>query len=70
MAIPVVPEWLLGLTTAVNVVNAQTEKLNNWGSTYQEKLDGALSKLSSITLPNISDPQELTPKKKKDNVRG
>ena len=70
MAIPVVPEWLLGLTTAVDIVTSQTEKLNTWGTSYQGKLDGVLDKLSGITLPAISDPQELAPPKKKDNVRG
>lgn len=61
MAVPVIPDWLLGLTTAVNVVNSQTEKLNTWGTAYQGKLDGALDKLSSISLPDISDPQRLAP---------
>lgn len=61
MAVPVIPDWLLGLTTAVDVVTSQTEKLNAWGTAYQGKLDGALGKLSSISLPGISDPQKLTP---------
>ena len=56
MTTPVVPDWLLGLTTAVNIVNSQTEKLNTWGTAYREKLDGALGKLSSISLPDIPDP--------------
>ena len=61
MATPVVPDWLLGLTTAVDVVTSQTEKLNAWGTAYQGKLDGALGKLSGIALPDISDPQKLAP---------
>ena len=61
MTTPVIPDWLLGLTTAVNVVTSQTEKLNAWATAYQGKLDGALGKLSSISLPDISDPQKLAP---------
>lgn len=61
MTTPVIPDWLLGLTTAVNVVTSQAEKLNTWGTAYQGKLDGALGKMSSIALPSISDPQGLAP---------
>lgn len=61
MAVPVIPDWLLGLTTAVDIVTSQTEKLNSWGTSYQGKLDGVLGKLSSIALPDISDPQKLAP---------
>lgn len=61
MATPVIPDWLLGLTTAVDIVTSQTEKLNTWGTSYQGKLDGVLGKLSSIALPDISDPQNLAP---------
>ena len=61
MTVPVVPDWLLGLTTAASIVTSQTEKLNNWGNYYQGRLDGALGELSSIALPGISDPQKLAP---------
>ena len=61
MAVPVIPDWLLGLTTAVNTVTTQTEKLNAWGTAYQGKLDNALGALSNIVLPEISDPQGLAP---------
>ena len=61
MTTPVVPDWMLAMTTAVNTVTSQTEKLNTWGTTYQGKLDNALGQLSSIALPSISDPQGLAP---------
>lgn len=61
MTTPTIPDWLLGLTTAVNVVTSQTAKLDTWGIAYQGKLDGALGKLSSIALPSIPDPKGLEP---------
>ena len=61
MAMPVIPDWLLAMTTAVDTIKSQTVVLNSMGEKYQGTLDSALSQLSSINLPDVSGPNQLAP---------